>query len=329
MVKSYLINFASLFENLGGHSFMIEYRNVGMVYGKNEILSQIDLTINEGEFFVLVGPSGSGKTTLLRMLNQLTRPTSGDIYLNGKKIKDHEMQKLRLSMGYVLQESSLFPNLTLEDNIAIQLEQLGVAKAKRRKRAQELLDLVELPAAQYAKRYPRDISGGQKQRVALVRALAADPKLILMDESFSALDPVLRQQMQTLILKLWQKFKMTVVFVTHDMQEALRLGQRIAVLDEGKIKQVGTPQEILTAPADQFVRDFFRQSPKKALPLKELIVTLGLVPKPYDKKYPQLTAVVEVLSYLRKQPSLNFNYQETTYTLTRDQLFQYLESVGI
>lgn len=308
---------------------MIEYRNVGMVYGQNEILTQIDLTIKDGEFFVLVGPSGSGKTTLLRMLNRLTVPTRGDIYLDGIKIKDHDIQKLRLSMGYVLQESSLFPNLTLEDNIALQLEQLGVSKAKRRKRAQELLELVELPASKYAKRYPKDISGGQKQRVALVRALAADPKLILMDESFSALDPVLRQQMQTLILKLWQKFKMTVVFVTHDMQEALRLGQRIAVLNEGQLKQVGTPHEILTAPADRFVKEFFSQSPKKTLTLKELIASLSLAPKPYDERCPELTAVVEVLSYLRKQPSLDFNYHEATYTLTLDQLLQYLESAGI
>ena len=236
---------------------MIRYQDVGMKYGENTILEHIDLEIDAGEFFVLVGPSGSGKTTLLRMLNQLTLPTQGDIYLNNKKIKEYDKQKLRLNTGYVLQDSSLFPNLTLEDNITIQLEQLGVTKEKRHAQAAELLKSVELDPEVFAKRKPAELSGGQKQRVAIVRALATKPDLVLMDESFSALDPVLRRQSQDLILDLHQKLKPTIVFVTHDMQEALRLGDRIAVIHAGHLQQVGTPMQIMQHPANEFVKDFF------------------------------------------------------------------------
>ncbi|MFQ7322755.1 MAG: ATP-binding cassette domain-containing protein, partial [Lactobacillus delbrueckii] len=167
---------------------MIEYRDVGMTYGDNVILKQINLTINDGELFVLVGPSGSGKTTLLRMINRLTEPTHGDVYLDGKRVKDHDLRQLRLHMGYVPQTSSLFPNLTVGDNITIQLEEAGVKKVERKKRALALLAQVGLEWAKYITRLPQDLSGGQQQRVAIARAMASQPQLILMDESFSALD---------------------------------------------------------------------------------------------------------------------------------------------
>src|SRR5699024_5703399 len=188
---------------------------------------------------------------------QLTVPTDGDVYFANRKIKDYDVQKLRLDMGYVLQDSSLFPNLNVEDNIAIQLEQKGISKAKRHQRAAELLESVELDPKKYAKRMPSELSGGQQQRVAIIRALATEPSLILMDESFSALDPVLRRKSQDLVLKLHQQYQTTIVFVTHDMQEALRMGQRIAVLNKGVVQQVGTPHDIMQNPATDFVRQFF------------------------------------------------------------------------
>ena len=210
---------------------LIKYEAIGMQYGQNVILKNINLTINDGELFVLVGPSGSGKTTLLRMINRLTAPTTGNVYLNEKRVKDYDLRELRLHMGYVLQDSSLFPNLTVGENIAIQLEQQGVNKKDRRNRSMELLDQVGLSASDFIDRHPDELSGGQQQRVAIARSMATQPQLILMDESFSALDPVLRTQQQDLLLKLHRQSKTTVVFVTHDMQEALRLGDRIAVIN--------------------------------------------------------------------------------------------------
>ena len=236
---------------------LIKYEAIGMQYGQNVILKNINLTINDDELFVLVGPSGSGKTTLLRMINRLTAPTTGNVYLDEKRVKDYDLRELRLHMGYVLQSSSLFPNLTVGENIAIQLEQQGVNKKDRRKRSMELLDQVGLPASDFIDRHPDELSGGQQQRVAIARSMATQPQLILMDESFSALDPVLRTQQQDLLLKLHRQSKTTVVFVTHDMQEALRLGDRIAVINDGQLQQVGTPNEILEQPANQFVTEFF------------------------------------------------------------------------
>ncbi|MCF0118139.1 MAG: ATP-binding cassette domain-containing protein, partial [Limosilactobacillus mucosae] len=168
---------------------MIKYEAIGMQYGQNVILKNINLTINDGELFVLVGPSGSGKTTLLRMINRLTAPTTGNVYLDEKRVKDYDLRELRLHMGYVLQDSSLFPNLTVGENIAIQLEQQGVNKKDRRNRSMELLDQVGLPASDFIDRHPDELSGGQQQRVAIARAIAANPKLLLLDEPTSALDP--------------------------------------------------------------------------------------------------------------------------------------------
>lgn len=307
---------------------MIRYQDVGMKYGENTILEHIDLEIDAGEFFVLVGPSGSGKTTLLRMLNQLTLPTQGDIYLNNKKIKEYDKQKLRLNTGYVLQDSSLFPNLTLEDNITIQLEQLGVTKEKRRARAAELLKSVELDPKVFAKRKPAELSGGQKQRVAIVRALATKPDLVLMDESFSALDPVLRRQSQDLILDLHQKLKPTIVFVTHDMQEALRLGDRIAVLHAGHLQQVGTPTQIMQQPANDFVKDFFDPECPHFWNLEYLLQTAYPTKIADAKNAVELESFDDLLTQLQKTPELRFTYQAQTYQLTYQGLLAYLAEQG-
>ena len=236
---------------------MIKYDHVAKTYSSVPVIRDVSFEINEGDLFVLVGPSGSGKTTLLKMFNRLTVPTEGNVYYQGKKIKDYDLQQLRLQTGYVLQDSSLFPNLNLQDNIAIQLEQQGVAKAKRHQRACELLRVVDMDPEKYAKRMPNELSGGEQQRVGIIRALAAKPTVILMDEPFSALDPVVRRQLQDLVLKLQKQTKTTIIFVTHDMHEALRIGTKIAVLKDGVVQQVGTPQEIINQPATAFVKEFF------------------------------------------------------------------------
>ncbi len=236
---------------------MIKYDHVAKTYTDIPVIKDVSFTVNQGDLFVLVGPSGSGKTTLLKMFNRLTVPTDGNVYYQGKKIKDYDLQQLRLKTGYVLQDSSLFPNLNIQDNIAIQLEQQGVNKEQRHARAQELLAAVDLDPQIYATRMPDELSGGEQQRIGIVRALAAKPAVILMDEPFSALDPVVRRQLQDLVLKLQQQTKTTIMFVTHDMNEALRLGTKVAVLKDGVLQQVGTPQEIINRPANDFVRTFF------------------------------------------------------------------------
>lgn len=307
---------------------MITYKNIGMTYGTNTILHDINLTINAGELFALVGPSGSGKTTLLRMLNQLTVPTSGDVYFEDRKIKDYDVQKLRLDMGYVLQDSSLFPNLNVEDNITIQLEQKGVSKAKRQQRAAELLASVELDPDQYAKRMPSELSGGQQQRVAIIRALATAPKLVLMDESFSALDPVLRRKSQDLVLKLHKQYQTTVVFVTHDMQEALRMGQRIAVLHHGEIQQVGTPHDIMRNPATDFVRHFFGTKTPHWWDLDFLVAGTTLTSAAYTPALPAITSFQQLLDTVQATDPLTFQYQKKGYTITKAQLLAYISRVG-
>lgn len=245
-----------------------------------------------------------------------------------KKIKEYDKQKLRLNTGYVLQDSSLFPNLTLEDNITIQLEQLGVTKEKRHARAAELLKSVELDPEVFAKRKPAELSGGQKQRVAIVRALATKPDLVLMDESFSALDPVLRRQSQDLILDLHQKLKPTIVFVTHDMQEALRLGDRIAVLHAGHLQQVGTPMQIMQHPANEFVKDFFDPECPHFWNLEYLLQTAYPTKIVDTKNAVELESFDDLLTQLQKTPELRFTYQAQTYQLTYQGLLAYLAEQG-
>ena len=307
---------------------MITYRDVGMTYGDKTILKNINLTIEDGELFVLVGPSGSGKTTLLRMLNQLTVPTAGDVYLDDRKIKTYDVRQLRLHMGYVLQDSCLFPNLTVADNVTIQLEQQGVGKQQRRERAAELLMEVDLDPEQYADRYPHELSGGQQQRVALIRALATAPKLVLMDESFSALDPVLRQKAQELVLKLHQTYRPTIVFVTHDMQEALRMGHRIAVLHQGELQQVGTPNEILRHPANDFIRQFFGSRQPHWWQLAYLVQSGLLDQVTVTDQLPVLTQFSDLITRLQTVPQLAFQYQGQGYSVTREQLLTYLGQEG-
>ena len=236
---------------------MIEYKNVVLRYTEKDILKDVNLLIEDGEFMVLVGPSGSGKTTMIKMINRLLEPTGGNIYMNGKRIKDYNERELRLSTGYVLQQIALFPNLTVAENIALIPEMKGWSKEQIASKTEELLDKVGLPATEYVKRMPSELSGGEQQRIGIVRAIIGEPKILLMDEPFSALDAISRKQLQTLTKDLHKEFGMTTIFVTHDTDEALKLGDRIAVIEEGEIVQVADPKTILAQPANDFVADLF------------------------------------------------------------------------
>ena len=236
---------------------MIEYKNVALRYTEKDVLRDVNLRIENGEFMVLVGPSGSGKTTMIKMINRLLEPTDGNIYMDGKRIKDYDERELRLSTGYVLQAIALFPNLTVAENIALIPEMKGWGKERVASKTVELLEKVGLPASDYADRKPHELSGGEQQRIGIVRAIIAEPKILLMDEPFSALDAISRKQLQTLTKDLHNEFGMTTIFVTHDTDEALKLGDRIAVLQEGEIVQVADSETILAKPVNDFVADLF------------------------------------------------------------------------
>ena len=236
---------------------MIEYKHVALRYTDTDILKDVNLRIENGEFMVLVGPSGSGKTTMIKMINRLLEPTDGNIYMDGKRIKDYDERDLRLSTGYVLQAIALFPNLTVFENIALVPEMKGWSHDKIRRRTEEFLAKVGLPASDYADRLPSELSGGEQQRVGIVRAMIGQPKILLMDEPFSALDAISRKQLQVLTKELHREFGTTIIFVTHDTDEALKLADRIAVLQNGEIHQVADPATILHAPATNFVADLF------------------------------------------------------------------------
>ena len=236
---------------------MIEYKHVALHYGEKSVLEDVNLKIKDGEFMVLVGPSGSGKTTMLKMINRLLEPTDGNIYMDDKRIKDYNQRDLRLSTGYVLQQIALFPNLTVAENIAIIPEMKGWNKDKIKQNTAELLEMVGLPAKEYAGRFPSMLSGGEQQRVGIVRAIIGEPRILLMDEPFSALDAISRKQLQVLTKKLHNEFGVTIIFVTHDTDEALLLADRIAVLQNGQICQINKPNAILENPANDFVANLF------------------------------------------------------------------------
>ena len=236
---------------------MIDFSHVSQQYGERIVLSDITLHIKRGEFFVLVGPSGSGKTTLLKMLNRLITPTAGSILRNGVAIDTINLRQLRLETGYVLQQIALFPNLTVAENIELIPEMKGWDAKRRKKASDTLLQKVGLAPSKYRHRYPSELSGGEQQRIGILRAIITKPELLLMDEPFSALDPISRRQLQDLTKSLQKELGMTLVFVTHDMKEAMRLADRICVINQGKIVQVDSPQAIKDAPKNACVAQLF------------------------------------------------------------------------
>lgn len=216
-------------------------------------VDDVSFTVPAGEICMLLGTSGSGKTTLLRMVNRLSDPTSGQVLIDGVPTTEQDPIQLRRGIGYVIQQVGLFPHLTVEDNVRIVPSITGESAAESRPRVDALLELVGLPPDEYRRRFPSQLSGGQAQRVGLARALAANPEILLMDEPFGALDAITRARMQDELLRIQQEMHKTILFVTHDVDEAFKLGDRIAVLSEGRPMQVGTPVELLATPANAFV----------------------------------------------------------------------------
>ncbi|KPU52590.1 ABC transporter ATP-binding protein [Bacillus wiedmannii] len=236
---------------------MIQFNHVSKAYEDGtKAVDSLHLEIKKGEFFVLIGPSGCGKTTTMKMINRLIETTEGSILIDGKDIQQYNINELRWNIGYVLQQIALFPHMTIAENIAVVPEMRKWSKEKIKARVNELLQMVGLDPDVYRDRMPDELSGGQKQRVGVVRALAANPKIVLMDEPFSALDPLSREQLQKDIVQLQKKIQKTIVFVTHDMQEALSLGDRICIMKEGKVVQLDTPEGIIHNPKNEFVEEF-------------------------------------------------------------------------
>lgn len=226
-------------------------------FAKTVAVGQLSLEVPAGELVVLIGPSGCGKSTVLRMINRLIEPTSGTMFIGDEEVTKVDPVKLRRRIGYVIQHVGLFPHQTVRDNVATVPKLVGWSREKTNARVDELMDLVGLEPSRFADRYPHELSGGQRQRIGVARALAADPVVLLMDEPFSAVDPIVRGRLQGEFLRLQSTVGKTIVFVTHDVDEAVRLADRIAVLSEGgRLEQYGTPSELLSKPANQFVADF-------------------------------------------------------------------------
>ncbi|MDQ0268283.1 betaine/proline/choline family ABC transporter ATP-binding protein [Cytobacillus purgationiresistens] len=235
---------------------MLKFDHVSKVYkGGKKAVNDLNLEFKKGEFIVFIGPSGCGKTTTMKMINRLIEPTDGTIYINGEDIMKKDPVNLRREIGYVIQQIGLFPHMTIQENISLVLKLLKWPEEKRKQRAKELLTLVDM-TPDYLERYPHELSGGQQQRIGVLRALAADQPLILMDEPFGALDPITRDSLQDEFKKLQKKLGKTIVFVTHDMDEALKLADQIVIMRDGQLVQCGSPDEILRNPADEFVEEF-------------------------------------------------------------------------
>src|SRR3954467_3812827 len=242
---------------MGSGQVTIEFRDVTKQYPDGTVaVDKLNLTVEDGTITVLVGPSGCGKTTSLRMINRMVEPTSGLVLLDGKDVAEGDPALLRRGIGYVIQHAGLFPHRTVLDNIATVPLLSGWDEAKARKRAAELLETIGLPV-EVGKRYPAQLSGGQQQRVGVARALAADSPVLLMDEPFSPVDPIVREDLQNELLRLQSQLGKTIVFVTHDIDEAVRLGDKVAVMRVGgKLAQYGTPADVLRHPVDDFVAAF-------------------------------------------------------------------------
>lgn len=238
---------------------MIEFKGVSKTYAGSDrpVVNDLTFTIEDGDICVLVGPSGCGKTTSMRMVNRLIEPTEGEILIDGEANTSMSGTQLRRKIGYAIQQIGLFPHRTIADNIATVPNLLGWDKDRTKSRTDELLDLVGLAPDQYRDRYPAELSGGQQQRVGVARALAADPPIMLMDEPFGAVDPITRDRLQNEFLRIQQDIKKTIVFVTHDIDEAIKMGDKIAILKEGGIlAQYDTPENTLVNPASDFVQSF-------------------------------------------------------------------------
>ncbi len=250
---------------------MIELKKVNKIYDNGfQALTDIDVKFAEGKINVLIGPSGCGKTTTMKLLNRLVDYTDGAVLFNGEEIKNMNPIELRREMGFVIQNIGLFPHMTIYNNVATVPKLLKWEKNRIHNRVTELLQMVNLDPEIYMNRYPNELSGGQQQRIGVIRALAAEPSTILMDEPFSALDPISREQLQDELIRLQTEINKTIIFVTHDMDEALKIADHIILMKEGKIVQQGSPEELISNPANDFVKEFIGE--------QRLITNLALSP---------------------------------------------------
>lgn len=254
---------------------MIEFKNISKYYQNKTILHNINLSIRDGEFVVLIGESGCGKTTTLKMINKLIRPSDGKILINDKDISQVDTISLRRRMGYVIQQIGLFPHMTIEENIKLIARLNSHDEDKISENAIKLMKMVNLDPDKYLGVYPSELSGGQQQRAGVVRAFMTDPEIVLMDEPFSALDPITRSQIQNALLDMQENLKRTIVFVTHDMDEAIKLADRICIMENGQITQFDTPEYILKNPENDFVRNFV--GPKRIWTSPEFIKTKDIM----------------------------------------------------
>lgn len=235
---------------------MIEFKNVRKDFKSKVVLKDVSFNINKGELVAIIGASGCGKTTTLKMINRLIKPSSGQILINGDDITSKDIIKLRRNIGYVIQQTGLFPHMTIKENIEIIPKVEKMNPENITKKTYELMDMVGLNSEEFLDRYPTELSGGQQQRIGVARAFATDPEIILMDEPFSALDPITRIQLQDELIDLQDKFKKTIVFVTHDMDEAIKIADKICIMDQGEIVQYDVPENILKNPINDFVSEF-------------------------------------------------------------------------
>ncbi|MGW7987232.1 ABC transporter ATP-binding protein [Staphylococcus shinii] len=311
---------------------MIEFKNVVKRYGDKIAVDDISFNIGEGEFFVLIGPSGCGKTTTLKMINRLISLSEGYIYFKDKPISDYQIYEMRWDIGYVLQQIALFPHMTIKENIAQVPQMKKWQDGDIDQRIDELMDMVGLEPEIYKDRKPDELSGGQQQRVGVIRALAADPPVILMDEPYSALDPISREKLQDDLIKLQQKIKKTIIFVTHDIQEAMKMGDRICLLNEGRIEQIDTPEGFVTNPKNDFVKQFMGDKLKRSineLKLSELIDQLPIQEGEMKEDYPIVDSnlyVKDVYTALIDSEAVIINNPATStqHVLKRQDIFQIL-----
>ncbi|MGM0640799.1 MAG: ATP-binding cassette domain-containing protein [Thermotogota bacterium] len=261
----------------------IQLKDLKKNYGDFTAVNNINLEFQDKKLSVLIGPSGCGKTTILKMINRLIERTSGDIVINGKSIEDINTIDLRRSMGYVIQEIGLFPHMTVFDNIAVVPKLLKWEENKIKNRVYELLDLVNLDPSINAKKFPAQLSGGQRQRVGVARGLAADPDILLMDEPFGAIDPINRETLQNGFLEIQEKIQKTIVFVTHDIREAIKLGDRIVILNKGNVEQEGSTLEVVKKPKNQFVREILGDDSEfKTLEFMKVLDTISEIPETFE-----------------------------------------------
>ena len=258
---------------------MIQFENVSKHYGSNVVVDRLNLDVEQGNLVTLIGASGCGKTTTLKMVNRIIEPTSGKIIVNGENVLKQDPVQLRRGIGYVIQQIGLFPNMTISENITVVGQLLGWSKSRMLSRAEELLSLVDMEPAIYMNRYPNELSGGQQQRIGVLRALAADPETILMDEPFGALDPITRDQLQNEFKNLQTQLHKTILFVTHDMDEALKMADTIVLMRDGKLVQAASPEDMLRNPADDYVVNFIGLDRTLRSP-DEVLVEESMIPDP-------------------------------------------------